>query len=132
MRRVILVTGAPCSGKTTYVAGHRGEDDLVLDQDDLGAAAMNRAIEHVTAMRDGTAWVIRCCPGELSRAALAEQIGAELVHLAEPRDVLLARARKRHGAPRHVQAVKHWLEVEAEGGPRTRGTDPPITVRTTW
>lgn len=132
MRRVILVTGAPCSGKSTYVGQHRGEHDLVLDQDDLGAATMNRALETVTAMRTGTAWVIRCCPGAPARAALAARLGAELVHLTEPRDVLMARARKRHGAARHVQAVKHWLDVEADGGPRARGTDPPITVRTSW
>ena len=36
--RVTLVTGAPCSGKSTYVAAHHGPNDVVIDYDDLAVA----------------------------------------------------------------------------------------------
>ena len=69
MRRVILVAGPPCSGKTTYVTQRAKPGDLVLDQDAIGAAAMRQGLAKVAAMTDGTAWVIRCSPGPTQRQA---------------------------------------------------------------
>lgn len=36
--RVVLVSGPPCSGKTTYVREHRGPHDLVFDMDAIKEA----------------------------------------------------------------------------------------------
>jgi predicted kinase len=34
-RRVVLVCGPPCAGKTTYVREHANPGDLIIDYDDL-------------------------------------------------------------------------------------------------
>jgi predicted kinase len=36
--KVIVVTGPPCSGKSTYVRTHRGPDDLVIEMDQIKQA----------------------------------------------------------------------------------------------
>lgn len=46
-RRVWLIAGPPCAGKTTWVREHRGYGDLVIDQDAL-AAALSLEPEHDT------------------------------------------------------------------------------------
>jgi adenylate kinase family enzyme len=130
VRRVVLVTGPPCAGKSTYARDHAAPGDLILDQDELGPAGMRDGIEQVKRMTGGTAWVIRCCPGQARRQQLAAQLGAEVVHLCPPEHVLLARARQRRGVPGQVRAVKRWLETEAAGGPR--GGDPQPVSRTAW
>ena len=132
MRRVVLVTGPPCAGKSTYARDHAAPGDLILDQDKLGPAAMRAAIGQVTAMTDGTAWIIRCCAGQARRDQLATQLAAENVHLQPPERVLLARARQRRGVPGQVRAVGRWLETEAAGGPPAAGHDPAPVSRTAW
>ena len=130
MRRVILVTGPPCAGKSTYARERAAPGDLILDQDELGAAGMSRAIESLSRMASGTAWVIRCCPGQARRAQLAAELRAEVVHLQPDAGVLLARARQRRGVPGQVRAVRRWLETEAAGGPA--GHDPQPRQVTQW
>jgi Uncharacterized protein conserved in bacteria len=113
MRRVILVAGPPCSGKTTYVTQRAKPGDLVLDQDAIGAAAMRQGLAKVAAMTDGTAWVIRCSPGPRRREEFARQIRAEVVLLTAPEPELIARAAHRPNPRRHIQAVRDWLRREA-------------------
>lgn len=36
--KLYIVTGPPCSGKTTYVKEHMSEDDLVFDSDEIARA----------------------------------------------------------------------------------------------
>jgi 5-methylcytosine-specific restriction protein A len=128
---VVLVTGPPCAGKSSYVREHARPGDLVLDQDELGAAGMTRALGQVTAMADGTAWVIRCCPGRARRDQLAAQLRADVVHLQPPERELLARARQRRGVAAQVRAVRRWLADDANGGPGNR-QDPQPVQRTAW
>lgn len=124
MRRVVLVTGPPCAGKTTHVTRNAQPGDLVLDQDRIGQAAMRRALTQVAAMPDGTAWVIRCCPGPRARQQLAQQIRAtERVHLAEPEALLVNRAAHRAHPRRHIAAVSSWFAKErADADPQPRGS----------
>jgi len=129
VRRVVLVTGPPCAGKTTYARDHAKPGDLILDQDQLGPAAMRNAINRVAAMADGTAWVIRCCAGQARRAQLAAELRAEIVHLQPSERELLARARQRRGVPGQVRAVKRWLADEAAGGPRHGDPQPRQVTR---
>lgn len=124
MRRVVLVTGPPCSGKTTYVQRHAQHGDLILDQDRIGARAMNRAITQVAAMRDGTAWIIRCAPGPRARNLLAQQVGAtERVHLIEPQPTLIVRATARPTTRRHIAAIADWFKREQQDQtPKTKAS----------
>ena len=124
MRRVVLVTGPPCAGKTTHVAQHAQPGDLVLDQDAIGARTMNQRLAQVATSTDGTTWVIRCSPGARARQALAQQIGAtERVHLVEPEHVLVHRAARRPHPRRHIAAIGQWFARErANQAPTTRAT----------
>lgn len=38
MKRIVIVTGPPCSGKTTYVRSNMGKNDVVFDFDEIKAA----------------------------------------------------------------------------------------------
>jgi 5-methylcytosine-specific restriction endonuclease McrA len=117
MRQVTLVAGPPCAGKTTWVAARSGPRDLVLDQDVIGAAAMNRALATL-ATSSSTAWVIRCCAGPTRRAAFAQQIRAtDTVLLAPDRNTLIARAARRTNPRRHIAAVDAWLRAELADRP---------------
>lgn len=121
MRRVILVTGPPCAGKTTHVRQHAQPGDQILDQDDLGARRMNAALAALPTT-DGTTWVIRCAPGPRARRALAQRISAtDHVHLVEPEHTLVQRAAHRPDPRRHIAAVAQWFVRErADRPPRTR------------
>lgn len=134
MRRVTLVCGPPCAGKSTYVAQHAKPGDVILDQDVIGARTMRQGLARVAAMTDGTAWVIRCSPGPSQRDALARQIHATDVILLRPSEPeLIARAAHRPNPRRHIQAVRDWLQREAEDrGRKTRGASrTPRASRTT-
>ena len=106
---VILVTGAPCSGKTTYVQRHMQPGDLVVDYDAL-AVALGAGDTHdhpkalypfVLAARDTVlrqiaaeecklrrAWVIRCDPTQADY-----DLASRVVALDTPADECKARAR---------------------------------------
>lgn len=135
MREVILVCGPPCAGKTTYVQQHAQPGDRILDADELGEHAMQQALAEVAAMTEGRAWVIRCAPGEGTRAALRGQLGADRVVLLNPPTRELwgrTRARPRPGATWF--AVRKWLDIErgkAEAS-APRGHDPAPKGRTRW
>lgn len=127
---IYLVTGAPCSGKTTFVRDHAGPHDLVLDQDVLGVAEMQRQVATLH-QHEGVAWVIRCCPGPAARQALATQLGAQLIHLDPDTATLMARAGQRAHPHRARAAVRKWIAEEAAGGrPGTR--DPACEPITQW
>lgn len=126
MRRVILVCGPPCAGKTTWVAQHARPGDIILDQDVIGAAAMRTALSRVTAMTAGTAWVIRCAPGPTRRQALARRLGADVVLLDPGEAEATARAAHRPHPRRHISAVRDWYRREAaDVAPRKRGGRQP-------
>lgn len=93
--RTILIAGPPCSGKTQYVAEHRGPDDMVLDFDtiarDLGSPVLwlhpqpYRALAEQTMRTQlsalpgsgpHTAWVIRSAAPARVRAIAAKKIRA--------------------------------------------------------
>lgn len=116
--RVVLVCGPPCAGKTTYVRARAQPNDLVLDQDVIGAKAMTAALARLPARRgDGTAWVIRCSPGKARRTALAERLGAEVVLLVPDQRNLMARATHRSNPRRVIQSIRSWIQTEQRNPP---------------
>lgn len=132
MRQVTLVAGPPCAGKTSYVTARAGHDDLVLDQDTIGPAAMTQALATMPGYT-GTSWVIRCAAGPTRRAQLAERIRAtDTVLLVPDRTLLVARARQRPDPRRHLAAVDAWLRAELADAPpaqRTPASPRPAAPR---
>ena len=129
-RRVVLVTGSPCAGKTTYVQQHAGPDDTVLDMDaiavDLGSdrdwrhrqvkvdranRRMRSGIWAVANSADGTSWVIRCVADGHQRQHLAAKLKADEVLVLKPDiDVVLDRAGKRPDPVATQRLVRDWYE----------------------
>lgn len=122
-RHVTLVCGPPCAGKTSYVRRHAQLGDLVLDQDTIGARAMGRELPRVARMTAGTAWIIRTAPGPRRRAKLANDLGADVVLLAPPKELVIQRAKHRVNARRTIAAIGKWYRQEA------LDTPPPNRVK---
>lgn len=139
MRRVVLVTGPPAAGKSAYIAARRAPDDIVIDFDaicgELGsvdrhnhspavlkkAAAVRAAREfQVSAMKSGTAWVIRTAPMPLERVFAAKGIGAtETVVLATEPEVAKRRAAA-DGRPAWTSAaIDKWWRAYRPGAGET-------------
>lgn len=126
--RSILVAGPPCSGKTTYVELHKGEDDLVLDFDsiarDLGSPAqwlhpqpyrshaeqiMRARISSLPGTGPGTAWVVRSAAAPHVRAIAARQMRAASCVLVNPGlSTCLARAEADHRPPGTADQIRRW------------------------
>lgn len=113
MRKVYIVYGSPCSGKTTWVHNNAGKDDLIMDIDSIWECIStndkfhksNRLKENMFAVRDclleqikmragnwQNAFIIGGYPNKYDRERLAEIMGAELVFIDESKEICLQRA----------------------------------------
>lgn len=129
LRRVVLVAGPPCAGKSTYVASRRGPGDLVADFDEVarrlgspgkwmhsrsvGDAAereMQSLIDRVADIELGVAWVVRCVPDPFERCGLAERLRAEAVVLLPSVATLTVRARERPAPAETIRSIWRWLD----------------------
>lgn len=111
-RKVYIVWGAPCSGKTTFVRNVKGNSDLVVDVDAIWAcinggdmyAKPNALKTNMFLVRDTLydsiktragkwerAWVIAGLPTITERERLAEMLGGELIHIDTDRDECIKR-----------------------------------------
>lgn len=138
---VNVVTGPPCSGKTTYATEHRSPDSVVIDLDALAhalgypsphlswgdqhpAAEVARGLRYqlVGQVLKGTlaaeVWVIDSDPRDHMRRAY-DRLGARVVDLDPGLLVCLARADDRPAET--AEAIRRWYAARAE----------PTTVRTT-
>lgn len=127
-KKVYLVHGSPCSGKSTYAASVAGKGDLILDMDaiwacisanaqDVHAGHDDRLRQNVFKVRDcildmiktrfgewNNAYIIGGYPRIMERERIATIYGAEMVHIDTPRDVCELRAAER---------PKEWLQYIA-------------------
>jgi len=127
-KKVYLVHGSPCSGKSTYAASVAGKGDLILDMDaiwacisanaqDVHAGHDDRLRQNVFRVRDcildmiktrfgewNNAYIIGGYPRIMERERMATIYGAEMVHIDTPRDVCELRAQER---------PKEWLQYIA-------------------
>ena len=114
---LVVVTGPPCVGKSTYVDTHAQHGDIVIDLDRLALALTTRDTGHhdydehiryiarcarhaaLTAALEAhhagcMAWVVDAAPSTAQRARYHRN-GATFVNLTESDEVLAERARQR-------------------------------------
>jgi len=116
MREVVLVCGAPGSGKTTFARSLGLE---VYDRDDArwsGESEFSRTIGRLRSRVDAHAVVIRAGATCRARADAVRLVGAtRVVVLRTPLDVCVARVvergRSRPSMRMQVAAVKGWWAV---------------------
>jgi len=136
MKKVYVVHGSPCSGKTTYTASVAGAGDLVLDMDAIwacvSAAAVDSLARHderlkhnVFRMRDcmldmiktrygewNNAYIIGGYPRIMERERMATIYGAEMIHIDTPREICEQRAAQR--SKEHAQYVASYWDKYQE------------------
>lgn len=114
-KKVYLITGAPCSGKTTFARERMEEGDVIVDIDDIWQQisgqprytkpnslkplvfATRDAQEEQVRMGAGTwrnAFIIRSLPLAMDRKRLAERLGAEVVTIDTPQEKCIERLRE--------------------------------------
>lgn len=114
-QKVYLITGAPCSGKTTFARERMEAGDVLVDIDDIwqqisGQAryvkpnaikpivfATRDAQEEAVRMRSGTwrnAFIIRSLPLAMDRKRMAERLGAEVITIETSKEDCLERLRR--------------------------------------
>ncbi len=126
---VTVVTGPPCSGKSTYVRTHARPGDIRIDFDTLAQALgspnahdHNAAVRNVTirmrrtaieaalAQRDVDVWIVDCnIPPDRMRAY--QRAGADIRVMSAPPEVLHQRASKERPALWHG-LIDGWVAPE--------------------
>ncbi len=151
---ITVITGPPCSGKTTYARQHARPGDIIIDFDDI-AQALGSPVRHghadelarvaiaarsaaiktaIDAGRRGVrAWIVDMAPTSARRRQY-EQAGARIVTLTAGRDELHRRAGAER-PPRWHNLIDQWLDsggkpvpppwLEPDSEPRPHG-------RTRW
>lgn len=112
-KKVYIVYGSPCSGKSTWVHDNATKDDLVLDIDKIWECVSvcdkyhkpNRLKANVFGIRDvmldqirtrtgqwKKAFVIGGYPLRMDRERMADKLGAELIFIDTDKDTCLSRS----------------------------------------
>jgi predicted kinase len=141
-----VVTGPPCSGKSTYIRDHAGTGDLIIDLDriaralttddipgwdypdhvrDVALSVRRRAVKQArTRWRHIPLWLIDTMP---DRTDLLEYraVGATIIALDPGETVCLDRAR-RERPPEILDLVRAWYAT-MRTGPPARGVDWTVT-----
>ena len=152
---ITVITGPPCSGKSTYMHQHRRPGDITIDFDDL-AQALGSGSRHghtddlrrvtiaarsaaITAAigahhRGARVWIVDMAPPQ-SRLDQYERAGAKVIKLAAAREELHARA-DRERPPSWHSLIDQYLD---NGGAAIlppwsgrRSSDPRAEPRTAW
>lgn len=128
MRRVLLITGPPCAGKTSLALDLAAADGgRVIDRDliarDLGSRArwshsrritqlaetrMRAALDQLADADDVTAYVVRCLPYRDQRDALAARLGADVRVLDPGLAECLRRARVDRRPEGTEDTIRMW------------------------
>lgn len=110
-RKVYIVHGAPCSGKSSFVDSIKGNSDLVVDIDSLWEAVTGKRYfkppalkANVFAMRDALletvktragkwerCFIVEGLPYKAERERRADAFGAELIHIDTDEETCLQR-----------------------------------------
>lgn len=111
--KIIIIYGAPASGKSTYVKEHAEEGDVIVDLDIIQRSfqicrkseGKKELLEHALFIRDylykmleqqrietKTAWIIAGLPDGFERQALAKRLNAELIFMGVSKEECIRRA----------------------------------------
>ena len=111
-RKVYLVYGAPCSGKTSFVNNAKGNSDIIVDIDNIWQCVTggeryykpNALKRNVFALREclldtikrragnwERAWIIEGAPFRSAREDYINKYGAELIHINADKATCLMR-----------------------------------------
>jgi hypothetical protein len=126
---LFIISGPPCSGKSTYVEAHRNPGDTVIDLDGIMTAIepryrhwagyldrmlLNRAIRTRNALLGnlkrqpfGRAWFIVSAPSQAERQWWQGKLGGQVI-LLHPGVAECKRRAIARGTPLAVQGVDDW------------------------
>lgn len=131
VRKVYIVYGSPCSGKSTFVHDVASKDDLILDIDKIWECINvcdkyhknNKLKANVFGVRDilldqirtrtgmwKNAYVVGTYPLKMDRQRLADRLGAELIHIDSTYDECISRAKNKDWE----QYINEWWEMYQE------------------
>lgn len=130
-RKVYIVHGAPCSGKSSFVDSVKGNSDLVVDIDNIWQAVTgkryfkpNALKANVFAMRDALlatvktragnwerCWIVEGLPLKAERERRAAAYGAELIHIDTDERTCLERLQ---ADDKRREYVDDWRKYIAE------------------
>lgn len=136
IKKVYVIHGSPCSGKSTYVESVAGPGDIILDMDAIWACISGGTDGH--ACRDGrlthnafrvrdcildmiktrygdwnNAYIIGGYPRIMERERMATIYGAECIHIDTPKEVCMQRASLR---PKEWAGyIENYFETYQEG-----------------
>ena len=129
-RKVYIVHGAPCSGKSTFVANAKGNSDLVVDIDSIWEAVTgkryykpNALKANVFAMRDALlqtvktragnwerCWIVEGLPHKAERERKADLYGAELIHIDTDKETCLARLQSDNSRQEYASEWRKYID----------------------
>lgn len=142
MKQVYLVTGAPGSGKSTYVKENAGKNDLVFDLDSINEAlggtmhgknlavlpvslAMRQAAIEAIAGREGdwdNAYFISASSDRKAIESLCKQLEAEEIKIDATPEQCWERINAddtRTNKAEQINLVNKWYGMETESTPKT-------------
>lgn len=127
-RKVYIVYGSPCAGKSTWVNNNATRDDLIIDMDKIwecisccdkynkpnrlkqNAFGIHNALIEQVNMRIGkwkNAFIIGGYPLRMDRIRLADKLGAELIHIDTDKETCLNRSINEDW----TKFIKDWWEI---------------------
>ena len=112
-KKVYIVYGSPCSGKSTWVNNNMTKDDLIIDIDKIwecisscdkynkpnrlkqNVFSLHNALLEQVRLRVGkwkTAFIVGGYPLKMDRQRLADSLGAELIYIDTSKEECLSRS----------------------------------------
>lgn len=126
-KKVYLVYGAPCAGKSTWVNNNAGIDDLILSIDNIWQCISNndryvkrdRLKQNVFIVRDCILDMIKCRTGKwknayiiggypmkIERERMERLYNCELIFIDEAKEVCISRAKNKE----YINYINEWFD----------------------
>lgn len=129
-RKVYIVHGAPCSGKSSFVESIKGNSDLIVDIDNIWEALTGKRYykpaalkANVFAMRDALLETVKTRAGKWERCFIIEGLpykadrerksalyGAELIHIDTDRETCLQRLQTDAARAEYADEWRRYIE----------------------